>query len=241
MSTYIIYETLCLVNLKIYVGQHCTSVEDGYLGSGKSIKNAIKKYGKKNFVRETIEFCTSANVNEREDFWIDKLSATDRNIGYNLAKFSKCPMKGRSLSEKSKDRLRKLFKGKPKSEEHKRKLRENHANFDGKNNPMFGHRRTKEEKENQSMKMKGRKLSEEHRNKLKQIRSSEIFRNKVKNDHLKYIWTFISPKGQIFENIIDCKEFCNQNNLGYSGVIKSVNLYKTNKYKNWKIFNKPKE
>jgi len=52
MSIYIVYQTLCLVNLKYYVGQHRqeTSGFDGYLGSGMKLEKAIKKYGKENFV-----------------------------------------------------------------------------------------------------------------------------------------------------------------------------------------------
>ena len=45
----IIYKTTCLINNKIYIGQHCTDAEDGYLGSGDLIKKAILKYGKHNF------------------------------------------------------------------------------------------------------------------------------------------------------------------------------------------------
>jgi len=87
MSTYIIYETLCLENLKIYIGQHYTSADDGYLGSGKVFQKALKKYGKEKFQRTTIEFCTSADVNERETYWINQLSATNPNIGYNICTF----------------------------------------------------------------------------------------------------------------------------------------------------------
>ena len=52
-----VYETTNLVNGKIYRGKHSTnSLEDGYLGSGKVILRAIKKYGKENFKRETLKF-----------------------------------------------------------------------------------------------------------------------------------------------------------------------------------------
>jgi len=84
---YIIYKTTNLVNGKIYVGQHYTSANDGYLGSGKILDKAVKKYGKQNFEREIIDFCTSANVNEKETFWITQLSATYKNIGYNICPF----------------------------------------------------------------------------------------------------------------------------------------------------------
>jgi len=47
----IIYKTTNLINNKIYVGKHNTSANDGYLGSGKLIKQAVKKYGKENIKR----------------------------------------------------------------------------------------------------------------------------------------------------------------------------------------------
>lgn len=81
----IIYKTTNQVNGKIYVGQHFTSADDGYLGSGKILKQAIKKYGKENFVRESIEFCNPDTLDEREVYWIDALSATNTEIGYNIS------------------------------------------------------------------------------------------------------------------------------------------------------------
>lgn len=48
----ILYLTENLINNKIYIGVHSTDIlEDGYLGSGKHLKRAIKKYGKINFKR----------------------------------------------------------------------------------------------------------------------------------------------------------------------------------------------
>ena len=80
----IIYKTTNQVNGKYYVGQHFTSADDGYLGSGKYFKRALKKYGKENFVRETMDFCTSANIDEREIYWIDELDARNPEVGYNI-------------------------------------------------------------------------------------------------------------------------------------------------------------
>ena len=51
-----VYETTNLVNGKKYIGVHTTfNLEDGYLGSGKLIQLAIKKYGVENFKRRIIE------------------------------------------------------------------------------------------------------------------------------------------------------------------------------------------
>lgn len=53
---FIIYKTTNLVNGKFYIGKHNQSKKsfDGYYGSGSLLKKAIKKYGKNNFVRETL-------------------------------------------------------------------------------------------------------------------------------------------------------------------------------------------
>lgn len=80
----IIYKTTNLLNGKIYVGFHKTDKEDGYLGSGKAILKAIKKYGKENFKRETLEIVNENNWEEREKFWISELKAQDKSIGYNI-------------------------------------------------------------------------------------------------------------------------------------------------------------
>ena len=54
----IIYKTTCLINNKIYIGKYCGDW-DRYLGSGNLILRAIKKHGKQNFIRETVEECNS--------------------------------------------------------------------------------------------------------------------------------------------------------------------------------------
>jgi hypothetical protein len=54
-----IYKTTNKINKKYYYGAHSTKIEDDYLGSGIALKDAIKKYGKHNFIREIICYCTS--------------------------------------------------------------------------------------------------------------------------------------------------------------------------------------
>lgn len=64
---YIVYKTTNLINQKIYIGVHRTdpSIDDGYIGCGinqkdlkrkrlKGFPAAVRKYGYKNFKRETL-------------------------------------------------------------------------------------------------------------------------------------------------------------------------------------------
>ena len=58
---YTIYKTTNNINGKWYIGYHSTKdVNDDYLGSGRDLKKAIKKYGIKNFSKEILFVFNSA-------------------------------------------------------------------------------------------------------------------------------------------------------------------------------------
>jgi group I intron endonuclease len=105
---YIIYETKSFEN-KLYIGWHATNnLDDGYLGSGKILKNKISKHGKKNFTRTVLEFCQFDNVLEREKYWIKQKNTIFPN-GYNLTKGGDGRLS--PTSKKTKDLMSKQRKG----------------------------------------------------------------------------------------------------------------------------------
>ena len=60
--------------------------KEKYLGSGKYLKNAIKRYGKDNFIREILEECTTREELEQAEVnWIAKYNATNSSKFYNLS------------------------------------------------------------------------------------------------------------------------------------------------------------
>jgi group I intron endonuclease len=80
-----IYMTKNMVNGKIYIGQS-TKSDEKYLGSGRILLEAFKKYGRDSFQRTIIERCNNkAHMNERERYWIAFYNSTNREVGYNLA------------------------------------------------------------------------------------------------------------------------------------------------------------
>lgn len=112
---YTIYKTTNLINNKFYIGKHqTTDLKDGYLGSGKFLKRAIKKYGIENFKKEILHIFNNEeemNQKERELVIISEDS-------YNLCEGGKG---GFGYISKN---LPNGFLGKKHSEETKQKMRE---------------------------------------------------------------------------------------------------------------------
>lgn len=118
----IIYKTTNLINGKFYVGKDEKN-NPNYLGSGINLNRAIKKYGRENFIKETIEVCsTREELIEREKYWIKETKAQE--LGYNIADGG---WGGNTISEENKDRILNGFRGgkhTPETRERIRKTRE---------------------------------------------------------------------------------------------------------------------
>jgi group I intron endonuclease len=80
----IIYKTTNLINGKLYIGKDKYNNPE-YLGSGKLLVKAIKKYGKENFKKEILEYCENDDhMAEREKYWISIHNACVSENYYNI-------------------------------------------------------------------------------------------------------------------------------------------------------------
>ena len=89
-----IYKITNTINGKSYIGQTIQNVKERFYQhcatkcskavSNMAIYRAIKKYGKSNFIVEVIEEIDSANLNDRERYWIKYYNSY--NNGYNSTK-----------------------------------------------------------------------------------------------------------------------------------------------------------
>lgn len=136
----IVYKTTNTLNNKFYIGVHdVNSVNTKrYLGSGNTLKKAIKKYGRENFVRETLaEFDDKVEAYEYER-WLVNEYLIGRPDCYNLVTGGAMPPshKGRALTDEHRNAVSRAQRGVP--------------------NPP-------EQVEAQRLAMTGRKYSEEHR------------------------------------------------------------------------------
>lgn len=83
---YTVYKITNLINGKEYIGYHQTNdLDDGYMGSGKLIKQAIGKYGIENFSKEYIDIFDNRKDAEMLEALLVNEEYTLRDDTYNLS------------------------------------------------------------------------------------------------------------------------------------------------------------
>ena len=80
-----IYLTTNKLNDKKYIGMCKNTHRENYIGSGKLLKQAIKKYGKENFERTVLQECqTFEELSASEIYWIKFYNGVEDSNFYNL-------------------------------------------------------------------------------------------------------------------------------------------------------------
>jgi hypothetical protein len=129
-----LYKTINLTNNKFYIGVHQTvNLNDGYLGSGKELKQDIKKLGKKQFTKEILQFFENKEemlLQESEVVDFDFCKRCDTyNVmpggGYGSAKSNGLSFKNKKHTKATKEKLRIANIGKKMSKEAKEKMSKN--------------------------------------------------------------------------------------------------------------------
>lgn len=190
-----IYITTNQVNGKKYIGKKKYNKKaDNYLGSGRHLKNAIKKYGKESFARKIISVGYNANdLSELEIYYIDKYDAVNSQDYYNIASggeggntfAGKTEEEMKAFSKKRSKISKEMWENRTKEEMMKICTKISEATS-GRNNRLYGkfgieHHRygtkmSEESKKKMSEIRLGKKLppfSEEHKRKIGESNSGE--------------------------------------------------------------------
>ena len=83
---YIVYKIINSINQKCYIGIHKTdNIYDNYMGSGKLIKCAIKKYGRDNFKKEILFVFDSLLEAQNKEIEIVNINFIMDDNNYNIS------------------------------------------------------------------------------------------------------------------------------------------------------------
>lgn len=130
-----IYITTNLINNKKYIGKKESSkfIPD-YLGSGKLIKRAVKKYGPENFNVKILKECNSIKeLNDSERYYIKLHNAQKSNNYYNISEGGDWGDISKGLSEEKYkqwgSKIRQHHLGSHHSEETKKKMSESRKKY----------------------------------------------------------------------------------------------------------------
>ena len=207
----IVYLTKNDVSGKMYVGVHSTfDLNDGYLGSGKILKRAIRKYGKDHFSRTILHYC----LTEQDAFDIEHNIVDDTFINrrdtYNAAVGGKG---GNMVKHMSPDRKTEMYRDimakrimPEKTPEHKSKLRSHMKEL---NETKRGSNLTDQHKQSISNSTKGKPKNFSTEELARRSRAFSGDNNPCKFGGNKKLWRLTNVLGQEYL-IDDLAQFCSE-------------------------------
>lgn len=235
-----IYKIESEVNKKVYIGSsvkissrlsaHRCKLKKGNHGNAR-LQHAWNKYGEQAFTFIVIEICEKNSLVEREQFWIDSLSAANRDTGYNIVKkaggnahkarpkgtFKHTPETRRKMSESARARppIASYFerwgvkrKNKPLSDDHKR---------------------------NVSKSLKGRTFTEAHRQKTSAALKGRVNPRAAETgrDALSKLYKITAPDQTVYNSVKGLPAFCKEHGLTRSSM-GAVSQGLAKSHKGWK-------
>jgi group I intron endonuclease len=162
-----IYITINKINGKCYIGKH-NNEKDSYFGSGLLIKKAIRKHGRKNFIRIKLKNIKEENHLLLEEYYIKLFDTLEPN-GYNISPTGGLGISGQH-SKETKLKISKSNIGKKASIETKKKLSESHKGITtwnlGKPHSIETREKISKSKKGKETWMKGKQHSLETKQKI---------------------------------------------------------------------------
>jgi hypothetical protein len=173
---YTIYKVTNKINSIYYIGKHQTKdLNDGYMGSGKILKKAIKKYGIENFTKEILYiFDTEEEMNSKEKELViisedtynlceggkGGFSYINKNKMNHKQAFKKNDQKTIDISKKGSEKLKILFQNENWKNKRSEKIKESKKLSNYKHVSKKGYRLSIETRLKQSQSAKGEKNSQ---------------------------------------------------------------------------------
>ena len=185
---YLVYKTTCLLNGKIYIGQHQTyDPNDDYLGSGRELKQDIQNLGRENFKREILfDFDNFEDMDNKEKELVTE-EFVAREDTYNVRLGGQNPEVDKII-KMGNDKIRKLWNENGIWAQNLRKKISNHIKHLRKERPLlyskFGGR---------TMGFLGKHHTMASKEKLRIIGQSRIG---IKNGSFGTVWIYNENLGQ---------------------------------------------
>lgn len=144
-----IYKIHNLINNKLYIGQS-VNIRQRWMTHKQCLRNrkhentylqqSWDKYGEDAFEFKVLEYCSIDQLDERECYYINLFHTTERDYGYNLK--SGGQNGGSKWTTELRQKHSEKFMGHDVSDITRERIKINHADVSGANNPMYGKRRS---------------------------------------------------------------------------------------------------